>query len=317
MSAEHSTAHIVQSLVVNFAISIAKAVAAFFTGSGAMLAETLHTFADCGNQLLLLLGVKRARRSPDAVHPLGYGRALYFWSFMVALLLFLGGGVFSIYEGVHKLLVPEPIERVGIAVGILLFSLLLEGASTVSNIREINRRRGEKPFLCYLHDSKDSDMIVVLGENSAATIGLAVALAAVGAAHLTQDSRWDAAGSIGIGLILVAVAVFLSVEVKSLLLGESADPAIEAGAREVIARHPRLTKLIRIITVQQGPGEVLVAAKVGLAPGMAADEVCEAINAFERDLEQHCPEVRWLFVEPDIDAAKEQAARDALAPRLQ
>ena len=308
MSDEHSTAHIVQSLAVNLVITAAKGVAAFYTGSGAMLAETLHTFADCGNQILLLLGVRRAKRPPDTAHPLGYGRALYFWSFMVALLLFLGGGVFSIYEGVHKLLEPEPIERVGIAVGILAFSLLLEGGSTISNIREINKRRGTKPFFRYLRETKDSDLIVILGENSAASVGLVVALGALGAAHATHDSRWDSAGSIGIGLILVGVALFLAVEVKSLLLGESADPEIEAGAREIVAKHAKLIGLINIITLQQGPGEVLVALKVSLAPGMVSDEVCEVINAFERDLKKRCPEVRWLFVEPDIDDAEDVAA---------
>lgn len=308
MSAEHSNAHIVQSLVVNLAITAAKAVAAFYTGSGAMVAETLHTFADCGNQLLLLLGVRRAKAAPDPSHPLGYGRALYFWSFMVALLLFLGGGVVSIYEGIHKLLTPEPIERVGIAVGILVFSLLLEGGSTISNIREINKRRGSKPFFRYLRETKDSDLIVILGENAAASVGVLVALAALGAAYVTHDSRWDSIGSIVIGLILIGVAVFLAIEVQSLLLGESADPEIEAGSREVIAQHPKLTALLNIITIQQGPGEVMVAAKVSLAPGMTSNEVCEAINAFERDLRKRCPEVRWLFVEPDLDDAEDRAA---------
>lgn len=308
MSAEHSTAHIVQSLAVNLAITVAKGIAAFYTGSGAMLAETLHTFADCGNQLLLLLGVKRAKQKPDPSHPLGYGRALYFWSFMVALLLFLGGGVVSIYEGIHKLLTPEPIERVGIGVAILLFSLLLEGGSTISNIREINKRRGEKPFFRYLRETKDSDLIVILGENSAASVGLIVALGALGGAYFTHDPRYDAIGSILIGLILIGVAVFLAIEVQSLLLGESADPEIEGGAREVIANHPKLTGLLNIITIQQGPGEVMVAAKVSLAPDMTSIEVCEAINAFERDLRKRCPEVRWLFVEPDLDDAEERAA---------
>jgi cation diffusion facilitator family transporter len=296
----HDTSHIIQSLLVNLAIAVAKGIAAFLTGSGALLAETLHSFADCGNQALLLLGVNRAKRPPDASHPLGYGRSLYFWSFMVALLLFTGGGVFSIYEGIHKLLEPEPVERVWIGLGILFFSLLLEGASTLSNIRELNKRRGPVPFFQYLRDTKDSDLIVIFGENAAATIGLAFALLALLAAHYTHDGRWDAIGSIAIGVVLVGVAIFLAGEVQSLLIGERADPAIEASAREIIRDHKDMEKLLNIITVQQGPGEVLVAMKVGFSPKLTSDEVCVAINAFEASLRARRAEVRWLFIEPDI-----------------
>ena len=305
MSAESSTSHIVQALAVNFALTIAKAIAAVYTGSGALLAETLHTLADCGNELLLLLGVKRARQKPDAAHPLGYGRALYFWSFMVAVMLFLGGGVFSVYEGVHKLMEPEPVQRVGVGIGILALALALEGASTIANVREINKRRGSMPFTRYLRDTKDSDLIVVFGENAAASLGAVVAIGALSAAYVTHDGRWDAAGSVGIGVILLGVAVFLAVEVKSLLLGESASPEVAAAAREVIADHPKLTGIINLITVQQGPGEVLVAAKVSLAPNLTSRQVCEVINAFEVDLKKRCPEVRWSFVEPDFDDAED------------
>jgi cation diffusion facilitator family transporter len=300
VSAEHSTKHVVQSLFVNLAITVAKGIAAGYTGSGALLAETLHTFADCGNQLLLLLGLRKAKKAPDPSHPLGYGRSLYFWSFMVALMLFLGGGVFSIYEGIHKILEPEPVERVWIGITILLFSLVLEGGSTISNVREINKRRGDKPFFRYLRDTKDSDLIVVFGENSAASVGLVFALAAIVASHLTHDARYDAVGSLVIGLILVGVAVFLAVEVQSLLIGESADPEIEAAAREVIRGHEKLEKLISIITVQQGPGEVLVAVKVGLSTNVDGNQVCDVINAFEASLRGRRPEVKWLFVEPDL-----------------
>jgi cation diffusion facilitator family transporter len=308
---DHSSAHIIQSLLVNLAISVAKGIAAFFTGSGALLAETLHSLADCGNQGLLLLGVTRAKRPPDASHPLGYGRTVYFWSFMVALLLFTGGGVFSIYEGIHKLLEPEPVERVWVGLSILLFSLLLEGASTFSNIRELNKRRGDTPFLRYLRDTKDSDLIVIFGENAAATIGLLFALVALFVASYTHDGRWDAGGSIAIGLVLVGVAIFLAIEVQSLLIGESADPAIEASAREVIREHKALEKLLHIITVQQGPGEVMVALKVGFSPRLTSDEVCEAINAFETSLRARRPEVRWIFIEPDIPRTPSQAPMSA------
>lgn len=293
------TKHIFQSLAVNVTIALAKGVAAVLTGSGAMLAETLHSSADCSNQLLLLLGVKRAAKAPDAQHPLGYGRALYFYSFIVALLLFSGGGVFSIYEGVHKLSHPEPVERVVLGLGILVFSLLLEGWATLGNLKEMKARRGSTPLLRYLRETKDSDLIVVFGENSAAVLGLAFAIAALVLAYVTGDPRWDAGGSIAIGVVLVGVAVFLGTEVKSLLIGERADPAIEAAVQAQVDEDPRIDALLRLISIQQGPGEVLVAMKVKLVAGMSAHEAVEAINVFEAALKARRPDIRWCFVEPD------------------
>ena len=302
MSADKSNSHIFQSLAVNAAITVFKGGAAIYTGSGALLAETIHTGADCGNQLLLLLGVKQAEKKPDADHPLGYGRSLYFWSFMVSLILFTGGGVFSIYEGIHKMTHPEPVENVWVGVAILAFSLALEGWSTLSNIRELNKRRGDVPFFSFLSATKDSDLIVIFGENAAASLGLFFALGALGLAYFTHDSRYDAAGSLVIGLILIGVALFLAREVKSLLVGESADPKIETQARDIVVKSPELNALLNIITIQQGPGEVLVAMKVKIESRLTADQVCEAINAFERELRSRCPEVKWCFVEPDLEA---------------
>jgi cation diffusion facilitator family transporter len=293
------TKHILQSLAVNVTIAIAKGAAAIFTGSGAMLAETLHSSADCSNQLLLLMGVKRSARPPDAQHPLGYGRALYFYSFIVALLLFSGGGVFSIYEGVHKLSHPEPVERVELGLGILVFSLLLEGWATWGNLREMKARRGQTPLLTYLRETKDSDLVVVFGENSAAVLGLGLAIVALVVAAVTGDPRWDAVGSIAIGVVLVGVAVFLGVEVQSLLLGERADPAIEAAVRAQVQDDPNIDELLRLITLQQGPGEVLVAMKVKLAGGLSAKAAVDAINTFEVALKARRPDIRWCFVEPD------------------
>lgn len=295
-----STAHIIQSLVVNLAIAVIKAVAAVLTKSGSMLAEALHSAADCGNQVLLLVGVRGARRPPDAEHPFGYGRDVYFWSFMVALLLFTGGGVFSIYEGVHKIREPEKVEKVWLGLLILAVSIALETAATISNVREINRRRGGKPFLRYLRETKDSDLVVVFGENSAAVLGLALAMAALFVADLTKDGRWDGIGSLAIGVVLVAVAVFLAVEVKSLLLGEAADPEIEQAAREIAKDHPNLQRILNIVTVQQGPGEVIVSMKIAFTSGLTIEEVCRSINELEGKLRGKRPEVRWLYVEPDL-----------------
>jgi len=303
VAADHSTSHIIQSLIANAAIATGKGVAAALTGSGALLAETLHSAADCGNQLLLLMGVKRSRKAPDAAHPLGYGRALYFWSFMVALLLFSGGGVFSIYEGIHKIQEPEPVSKVHVGLAILGFSIVIEGWATLSNIRELNKRRGATPFFRYLRATKDSDLVVVFGENAAATLGLVLAIFALVLSYVTGDPRWDAVGSIAIGVVLVGVAVFLAVEVKSLLVGEAADPSIEHAAREVIQGHKGIEEMLQMITVQQGPGEVMAAFKIRFSPTLTADEVCVTINKFEELLRGRCPEVKWCFVEPDLKAS--------------
>lgn len=310
MAEKHSNAHIIQSLFVNLAIAAAKGIAAFFTGSGAMMAETLHSVADCGNQVLLLIGVRRAARPPDAAHPLGYGRALYFWSFMVALLLFLGGGSYSVYEGIHKLLHPEPVDRVWLALSILGFSLLLEGGATLSNLREIKKRARGRTLLGYLRATKDSDLVVVFGENSAASLGLVLALAALSLAWLTGDARWDAVGSLLVGIVLIGVAVFLAVEVKSLLLGEAADPEIELAVREIAGESDSIKAVLRLITIQQGPGEALVAMKVMVAAELDSSGVIDAINELEDKLRARCPEVRWCFVEPD-HPRKSEPPKDA------
>lgn len=299
MSAGESTGEILRSLAVNAIIAACKGVAAAITGSGAMLAETLHSFADCGNQLLLLKGVSATRRPPDHAHPLGYGRTMYFYSFIVALLLFFGGGVFSIYEGVHKLEHPEPVGDVSVALIILAVSIALEGWSTLGNIRTLNQRRGATRFWRYLRDTKDSDLIVVFGENSAAVLGLLFAIAALGLAYVTGDGRWDAAGSVAIGLVLILVATFLAREVKSLLVGEAADPALLGCFEELAELDPNVERVLNVLTLQQGPGEIVVAAKLKFRPGLETDALVEAINAFERALKARVPEVRWSFIEPD------------------
>jgi cation diffusion facilitator family transporter len=294
-----SRGQIIRSLVANIAIACAKAVAAVISRSGAMLAETLHSLADCGNQLLLLVGGRAAAKPADASHPLGYGRALYFYSFIVAQLLFFGGGVFSIHEGLHKILHPEPLDDIRVAVAILIFSMLLEGWSLAGNIREINRRRGGKRFWRYLRDTKDSDLILVFGENGAAVIGLVFAIAALVLAKQTGDGRWDGIGSLAIGGVLVGVATFLAREVKSLLVGEAADPALRARVDEIAAGVPAIQRVLAMIAVQQGPGEIMIAMKLELRAELDTKGVVDAINAFEQQLKASVPEVRWSFIEPD------------------
>ncbi|MEO9157032.1 MAG: cation diffusion facilitator family transporter [Kofleriaceae bacterium] len=299
MSAGGSLGEIIKSLVVNVLIACAKGVAAAISGSGAMLAETLHSFADCGNQILLLVGVRSSRRPADARHPLGYGRAMYFYSFIVALLLFFGGGVFSVREGIEKILHPEPVERIGIALAILVFSMVLEGWSTIGNIRAINKRRGGVTFYRYLRDTKDSDLIVVFGENSAAVVGLCFAIGALVLANRTGDGRWDGIGSLAIGLVLLGVAIFLGREVNSLLVGEAADASLVKVCEELATTDPNVVRVLRVLTLQQGPGEIVVALKLEMRADMLTDELVEAINGYERQLKLRVPEVRWSFIEPD------------------
>jgi cation diffusion facilitator family transporter len=294
-----STSEVIKSLIVNVVIASSKGVGAAITGSGAMLAETLHSFADCGNQILLLFGMRRSQKPADAAHPLGYGREMYFYSFIVALLLFTGGGVFSIYEGVHKLEHPEPVGDLRSGLVILVISILLEGWATLGNLKTMRERRGSVGLLRYLRDTKDSDLVVVFGENSAAVLGLTFAISALVVAKVTDDGRWDAAGSLAIGLVLVAVAIFLAREVKALLVGECADPAILRTAEELALAEPTIERVIRILTVQQGPGEILVAMKILFKSGVDSDAMVEVINGFERNLEARVPDVKWSFIEPD------------------
>jgi cation diffusion facilitator family transporter len=294
-----SKGEVLKSLAVNVVIACSKGVAAGITGSGSLLAETLHSFADCGNQLLLLVGIKQSGRPADTKHPLGYGRAMYFYSFIVALLLFTGGGVFSIYEGVHKMKHPEPVGDVTVGLVILGISILLEGWSTLGNLKAMKEKRGATPLIKYLRESKDSDLIVVFGENSAAVLGLLFAGAALLAAKQTGDGRWDAGGSIAIGVVLVGVAIFLAKEIQSLLVGESADAKLEAAVKQLAVDDPNVDEMLRLLTVQQGPGEIVVAAKLRFRPGLETRQLVDAINAFEKELKKRVPEVRWSFIEPD------------------
>lgn len=295
-----SRRQIVESLAVNATIVVVKIGAAAITGSGSMLAEALHSGADCSNQLLLLVGLREAKRPPDATHPLGYGRNAYFWSFVVALMLFLGGGVFSVREGIHKILHPEPTERLWLALGVLSVSLLLEGSALFSNVRELRARSRNRPFFQHLRETKDSDLVIVFAENAADTVGLTLALVAIGLTQWTKDPRWDGLGSVVIGVVLVVVSSLLAREVKSLLAGEAADPDITEAALAAAAEQPEMRRVLNVITIQQGPGEVMVSIKVAFAHGLSIEQASDAINAFEARLRGARREVRWLFVEPDM-----------------
>ena len=293
------TGYILRALGANFLIACAKGVGAVITGSGAMLAETLHSLSDCVNQLLLLLGIRQSRKPPSEKYPLGQGRELYFWSFMVAMLLFLGGGAYSIYEGVHKLNHPEPLSYPLLAIGILGFGLVVECWAMAGAIKAIQERKGNRSFMRYLRETKDSDLVVIFGEDAAAVLGLALATIAVGVAWATGNVMYDAIGTLCIGAVLVGVAIFLAIEVKSLLVGEAADPELVKAISDVAAADANIVKVLRTLAVQQGPGEIMVALKLRMRDGMSGTELVDALNKFEVRLQEKHPEIKWSFVEPD------------------
>jgi cation diffusion facilitator family transporter len=265
-----------------------------------MLAETLHSLSDCVNQVMLLVGLKQAKRPPDVRYPLGQGRNLYFWSFMVAMLLFLGGGGYAIYEGIHKLQQPpEKLESPLVAVIILTFGLAIESWAMAGVYKAAKARKGDRPLFQYLRETKDSDLVVIFGEDAAAVLGLALALIAIGISVITGDPRWDAIGTLAIGVVLIGVAIFLAVEVKSLLLGEAADPGLLGVIDAVAKEDPRILKVLRALTVQQGPGEIMVACKLQFRDDLSGKDLVAAINEFEVRLQAKSPEVKWSFVEPD------------------
>jgi cation diffusion facilitator family transporter len=212
------------ALFANSAIAVAKGVAAIITGSGAMLAEAIHSVADAGNQLLLILGLRQTKKTPTDDHPLGFGKSIYFWSFLVAVILFSVGGMFSLYEGSHKLLHPEPLSFPWVAIAVLLFAIVAESISLWGCLREVNKERRGRSMFQWFRQSRSSALIVVFGEDIAALLGLVFALAAVTATFLTGNPLWDALGTIMIGVLLIVIAFFIAIEVKDLLIGQSVDP---------------------------------------------------------------------------------------------
>jgi len=288
------------ALAANLGIALAKGFAAWFTRSGAMLAEAIHSFADSANQVLLLVGLKRAKRPVSEEHPLGYGKAIYFWSFIVALMLFSMGGIFSIYEGVHKLMTPEMPSSPWIAVAVLVVSILLEAGSLKGALKEVSKVRGNKSFLKWFKSSRQSELIVVTGEDIAALLGLGLALAAVLATIFTGNPVFDALGTIGIGVVLILVAVAVGIEVKSLLIGESADPETVRSINDFLSARPEIAEVFSLITLQLGT-ELMVAVKVKMNLMESGTKMIEEINRVEADMKAAFPQIRWSFFEPDIE----------------
>ncbi len=299
-STQESTARaILYAFLANFGIAIAKTWAAIVTGSGSMLAEAIHSYADTGNQVLLFLGLKQSQRPADDEHPLGYGKLSYFWSFVVAILLFSMGGIFSIYEGVHKLQNPEPLSQIWIAIVVLILAIVLEGSSLFGALREIGKVRGDRPFREWLKHTRNSELVVVLGEDVGAQLGLILALGFLTLASITGNPVYDALGSICIGVILIVISAFVAWRIRSLLVGRSADPDIQEAIDAVIAEQEAIEFCFNTITIQFGP-DTMLAAKIKMRSGQSIDQAVASINALERELKARVPKLKWCFIEPDV-----------------
>ncbi|SFW64013.1 MULTISPECIES: cation diffusion facilitator family transporter [Luteibacter] len=286
------------ALGANFAIFVAKLVAAIFTGSGAMLAEAVHSLADCGNQGLLLLGMRQAKRPPSADYPLGWGRALYFWSFLVAILLFSVGGMFSVYEGIHKLTHPEPLRWAWLAIGVLAFSIVTEGISMHGCLQEVNKARDGRTLWQWFRETRASELLVIFGEDLAALVGLCLALIAVVLTMITGNLIFDALGTIAIGVLLIVVAVAVAREVKALLIGQGVEPKQRAAMVAFLEGREEIEVVYNVLTLQMGT-DVMVAVKARMAPAPTARAMVEAINIVEADFKARFRDVRWSFFEPD------------------
>jgi cation diffusion facilitator family transporter len=289
---------ILYALGANLAIAVAKTGAAMATGSSSMLAEAIHSYADAGNQGLLLWGMKQAKRPPTPEYPLGWGKAVFFWSFIVALVLFSLGGLFSLYEGWHKLRHPEELRYPWVAVGILVFGLVAEAISMRACLQEVNKVRGRRTVWRWFRESRQSELVVILGEDFAALVGLALALIAVLLTMVTGNPMWDGLGSMWIGVVLIAVAAGVGVEIKGLLIGQSAEPETEERIRAFLEENGEVEKVYRMITMQLGTS-LMVALKARMR-ARSADELVAAINSAESALRAQFPEIQWLFFEPDI-----------------
>lgn len=299
---------IIAAFAANLGIAIAKFVGFLITRSAGMLAESVHSFADTGNQGLLFLGGSRAERHATPEHPFGFGRERYFWSFAVALVLFSMGGLFALYEGIDKFRHPHEVERVWVAISILLLGLVLEGNSLRIAVKEANHTKRDESWWHFIRHSRQPELPVVLLEDSGAELGLGFALVGVIVAHQTGDARWDALGSIAIGILLIAIAVVLIVEMKSLLIGESASTADRAAIVAAIAGSEHVDGLIHLRTQHLGPDEILVAAKVEFDSALTFAELSVTIDATESNVRRVVPAARVIYIEPDVRRGPGDAA---------
>ena len=304
MSTEGGTKAIIAALLANTGIAITKFIAFLFSGSSAMLAESVHSLADAGNQLLLIIGGRRSRRAASESHPFGYGRTRYVYAFIVAIILFSVGGMFSIYEGVDKLQHPHPLEVPWLPILVLAIAIVLESFSLRTAVRESNKVRGKQSWVEFVRRAKSPELPVVLLEDIAALLGLVFAMIGVGLTIITGNPMWDAIGTLAIGVLLITVAVILGIEMASLLVGEGANPDDVVKIRDAINAHPEVEALIHMKTLYVGPEELLVGAKIALAKTTKLQDVASAINAVEESVRAAVPVARIIYLEPDVYVAK-------------
>ncbi|MCS5717892.1 cation diffusion facilitator family transporter [Herbiconiux sp. CPCC 205763] len=300
MSTSGGNKAILAALGANLGIAVTKFIAFFFSGSSSMLAEGVHSLADSGNQLLLLLGGRRAKKKADKEHPFGYGRERYVYAFVVSIILFSVGGVFSIYEGIEKLAEPHPIENAWLPILVLVIAMVLEGFSLRTAVRESNHSRGKQSWVQFVRRAKAPELPVVLLEDTAALLGLAFAFIGVVLSVITGNGTWDGIGTLFIGALLVAVAVVLGMETKSLLVGEGASDVDTAAISGAIEGTANVDRLIHMKSLYLGPDELMVAAKIALPPESELRDVAATINQVEENIRSAVPVARVIYIEPDV-----------------
>jgi cation diffusion facilitator family transporter len=293
------TRAVLLALGANSALAVAKYIAAFITNSGSMLAEAVHSTADCGNQLLLLLGMHQAKRPPSADYPLGYGKSTYFWSFIVALMLFSVGGMFSVYEGWHKIVAPEAVGYPLIALSVLGFGIIVESISMWGCLQEVNKMRGNQSLWRWFRSSRNAELVVIFGEDLAALLGLTFAFIAVGLTWITGNPFYDAMGSIAIGVLLIIVAVMVGIEVKAMLVGQGVENHVKQSMITYLEKQPGIAKILSLLSLQMG-NDVMVAIKAKMHATGSDVLMIETINKTETAFRLQFPQVTFLFFEPDI-----------------
>ncbi len=298
---------VVAALLANVGIAVSKFIAFAFTGSSSMLSEAIHSVADSGNQVLLLVGNKRSKKAPDAQHQFGYGRRRYVYGFIVSIVLFLVGGLFSLYEGFHKFQHPEDLSDAWIAFLVLGIAIVLEGFSFRTAVREANRARGKRSLFRFLRDARQPELPVILLEDLGALVGLVFALFGVSMAVVTGDGRWDGLGAMAVGTLLVVIAIFLAFEMAAMLVGESALPEEDAAIRAALASSPLVDRVIHVRTLHVGPDELLVGAKIAISKSDTGAEIAAGIDDAEARLRAAVPSAVYVFLEPDLDRTARRA----------
>lgn len=300
MAADGGTRAVVTALAANLGIAVSKFVAAAITGSASMLAEGVHSVADSANQALLLIGGRRARRAPTALHPFGYARERYVYAFLVAIILFTLGGLFALYEGYHKITDPHQLTSPLIAVAVLVIAMGMESFALRTAVRESNRVRGDRTWVQFVRHARAPELPVILLEDAGALLGLLFALVGIGLSAVTGNAIFDGIATAGIGLLLVVIAVVLAAEMKSLLIGEAALPEQVSAIHTALLATPGVERVIHLRTVHLGPEELLVAAKIGIDAEEGGAGIAGAINDAEARVRAAVPAARMIYLEPDV-----------------